>query len=105
MAHCRTHTLARTAPQVFDAVMAAAVGLGFNVSQADRVGGQLCLDRARRPGSTPPRLAVSVTDRRLGTTSVHIWWDRRRRLPWPLPSEGRRAARLCRLADQLLVGE
>ena len=104
MANCRTHPLARTAPQVFDAVMAAAVGLGFGITQEDRAGGHLYLDRARRLGGAPQRLAVSVTDSGLGTTVVHISWDPRRRMLWPLPTEGRRAARLCRLTDRFLVG-
>jgi hypothetical protein len=104
MANCRTHTLARTAPQTFNAVMAAAVGLGFDLTQTDGGGGQLYLDRARRLGGIPQRLAASVTDSSLGPTSVHIWWDRPRRIPWPLPSEGRRAARLCRLTERLIAG-
>lgn len=81
----------------------AAVDLGFGVAQMDREGGQLYLNRRRRLSSTPRRFAVSVTDSGLGTTVVHISWYPPPRAPWPLRSDGRRAARLCRLTDRALA--
>jgi hypothetical protein len=103
MANCRTHTLAWAAPEVFDATVAAAADLGFSISQADRVGGHLYLDRSRRLGGYPRRFAVSVTDSGLGSTVVHIDW-RPTRVPWPLRSEARRAGRLCRQTERVLAG-
>ena len=103
MAYCRTRTFAWPVSQVFDATVAAASSLGFALSQFDREGGHLYVDRPRRLGSFPRRFAVSVTDSGLGSTVLHIAWQSRYVLPWPLPSEGRSAARLCRQAEWVLI--
>lgn len=100
MAGCRTHTFAREAPEVFDAVLAAADQMGLGVAQADPAGGQLYLKQARRLGGGPRRFEVSVTDSGLGTTVVHVSWPSGR----PLGADGSRAARLCRLTERVLAG-
>jgi len=96
MAYCRTRTLAWPPPQVFAAALAVAPSLGLAISQADPEGGHLYLNRPRHLGRFPRRYAVSVTDSGLGTTVVNINWHPTSRLPWPLSSGERSAARLCR---------
>ena len=103
MAYCRTQTLDWSVPQVFDAAAAAASGLGFYISQFDRETGHLYVDRPRRLGRFPQRFAVSVTDSGLGSTVLHIAWQSRNALPWPLRREDRNAARLCRQTERALV--
>jgi hypothetical protein len=102
MAYCRTRTLASLPTQVFGAALVAAPQVGFTVSQADREGGHLYLDRPRRLGRFPRRYAVSVTDSGLGTTVVNIDWQPTSHLAWPLSSGGRDAARFCRQIEQIL---
>lgn len=102
MAHCRIGTLARSPAQVFDAALEAAAQLGFEVSMADRAAGHLYLSQPRLRGQYPRRFDVSVSDSGLGTTVVIVSWDLRHPLPWPLASEGRSAARLCRRIEQTL---
>lgn len=102
MPYCRTCTLARPAPQVFDAVRAAAVEVGLTAVQADKADGRLSFDEARGLGYKRRRFDVSVTDSGLGTTVIHVAWSPPGRAPWPLRSPGRKAARLCRLAGGAL---
>jgi hypothetical protein len=90
-------------PQVFDAAVAAASGLGFYVSQFDRHTGHLYVDEPRRLGRSARRFAVSVTDSGLGSTVLHIAWHPRNTMPWPLRSEGRSAARLARQTERALA--
>jgi hypothetical protein len=104
MAYCRTQTLPWSVPQVFDAAAAAASGLGFFISQFDREAGHLYVDQPRRLGRVPQRFAVSVTDSGLGSTVLHIAWQPRNALPWPLRTEDRNAARLCRRTERSLGG-
>lgn len=102
MAYCRTHTLGWPVLQVFDAAASAASGLGFYISQSDRGAGHLYVNQPRRLGRSPQRFAVSVTDSGLGSTVLHIAWQSRNALPWPLRSEDRHAARLCRQTERAL---
>jgi len=81
-------------------VLAAAAEMDLGVAQTDRAGGQLYLKQARRLGEVPRRFEVSITDSGLGATVVHISWRSGR----PLGSEGRKAARLCRLTERVLAG-
>lgn len=92
----------RPVADVFDAVFDAAVGLGFWVAQADPDSGYLVLDRPGLFGASPRRFAVAVTDSGIGSTVVHVSWQIPR-APWPLRSEGRRAARLCRGTERVLA--
>lgn len=103
MAYCRTHTLDWPVSQVFEAAATAASGLGFYVSQFDRQAGHLYVDRPRGLGRSPRRFAISVTDSGLGATVLHIAWQSRNPLPWPLRDEDRRAARLCRQTERVLA--
>ncbi len=102
MAHCRIGTLARSPAQVFDAALEAAAQLGFEVSMAEPTAGHLHLNQPRLLGQYPRRFDLSVSDSGLGTTVVMVSWDPRHPLPWPLASEGRSAARLCRRIEQIL---
>jgi len=102
MAHCRIGTLPGSPPQVFDAALEAAAQLGFQVSMADRAAGHLYLNESRLLGGYPRRFDLSVTDSGLGRVVVLVSWVPRRPLPWPLGSEGRSAARLCRRIKQTL---
>ena len=104
MAYSRTRTLAWPPPAVFEAALVAASRLGFAVSQADRPGGHLYLDRRRRLARFPVRYSVSVTDSGLGKTAVHIAWQPAGPLPWLLPSGGGGAGRLHRVILQTLSG-
>jgi hypothetical protein len=102
MAQCLTHSFAWPPPQVFEAALLAAPHVGFGVSQADRAGGHLYLDRPRPLGRYPRRFDLSVTDSGLGDTVVSISWNPAHQLPWPFGSESRTAARLCRHIQQAL---
>lgn len=102
MAGSRTHTLSWSAPHVFEAALMTASQLGFAVSQADSAGGRLYLNQPRRLGRPPRPFSVSITDSGLGSTVILVSWRPNHRVPWPLRSEGRSAARLCRrLQDDL----
>jgi len=102
MAQCLIHSFAWPAPQVFEAALLVAPHAGYGVSQADRAGGHLYLDRARFLAQYPRRFDLSVTDSGLGTTVVSISWNPRRQLPWPFGSENITANRLCRRIGQTL---
>jgi len=98
MAYSRTRSLAWSPPQVFETALVLAPRLGFAISQADREGGHLYLNRPRRLHRFPRRYSMSVTDSGLGTTVVNITWEPNGRLP----AGAHGAARLHRRIHQAL---
>jgi hypothetical protein len=102
MAHCRIGTLAGSLSGVFDAAREGAAQLGFQVSMADRAAGHLYLSRPRGQHGTSRHFDLAVTDSGPGRVVILLSWDPGRLPPWPLRSEGRSAARLCRQIKQTL---